>query len=113
MNLWKKTVSVTAVTAALVAAGFGSAATASAGPFGMSCPDTIGTFEGGACTFFTQEGSDTVRVFARQANIVVSPPVPDSGTTIRTLGFFTISPGTTEICAEGEGFLTCDTVTVQ
>lgn len=113
MKGWKKIVGATAITAALVGAGFGPAQTASAGPFGMSCPSTLGTFTASACTFFTLENNDRVRVFARRANIIVSPPIPASGTTFRTFGIFTLSPGTTEICAEGDGFLTCDTVTVR
>ncbi|MEM8533398.1 MAG: hypothetical protein AAGF95_21340 [Chloroflexota bacterium] len=127
MKIWKKIVSVAAVTAALVGVGFVSATPASAQTPGfatINCPSTIfrTDFDPGnrfTCQF-TLSNVENVQVVAASVDggaIIVSPPViaeiPFLGT-IGTVALFGVNNGTANICVQGTNLApVCTPVTVQ
>ena len=120
MKAWKYIASVGVLIGVLVGSTFGTAsaeetvATAPYGPYGLNCTDEITSV--GGCTFFTITAEETVRVFSRSSIVITSPPLPTSGSQIRTFGISRgFSTGTTEVCVESPdgAYITCDTVVVR
>ncbi|MEM8533400.1 MAG: hypothetical protein AAGF95_21350 [Chloroflexota bacterium] len=114
MKNWKKFVGAAAIAGALVGIGFGPAQNASAGPFGMGCPTPLAPGTASVCVFTVQDPDDRIdRFYSTNGSVRVLSPQPAAGTRDRVIPIFTLFPGQTEICVEGDGFKTCAPITVQ